>query len=103
MFSKLSEKNLENFNESSKDMLRDSLEKIRISNQKLMVYEVLTSKLNIFSQISPEANSLTKRVLGVNVHALQPHPNSNLRAFSYVLIQALTQNSLSLQTVKEVT
>lgn len=55
-------------------------------NQKLMIYEVLTSKNCLMTEMSPMAYTLSKRALGVNVQALHAHSSSNLRAFAYVLI-----------------
>lgn len=102
MSSKLADKNGENSNDHSRDLLRDSLEKMRLSTQKLMIYEVLSSQTSIFAALSASANCLSKRALGVEVSGLQSHPSSNLRAYSYILIQALTKGSLSQQTAKGV-
>lgn len=48
--------------------------------------------------MSPEANKLSKRALGVHMNTVNEHASSNTRAFSYVLILALSQNGANLIT-----
>jgi len=43
--------------------------------------------------MSSEANKLSKRVLGVHVNAVNDDFNSNLRAYSYLLICAMHEES----------